>query len=195
MLLRRRLLLLAPLSLAPLALAACGGDGPPRVFTPLRYDYLTPLRLNVATIEMAPLPPPSPLDASSPAPAAQAVQQLIEDRLSAAGSSGRAVAKIDEARIARIGNVLEGTVSVRIDVITADGGRAGFTEARVTRRLSGFGRDLRGGLYDITKQMLDDMNVELEFQIRQSLRDYLQTTTTAPAPAPVQQQDLSAPSL
>ena len=43
--------------------------------------------------------------------------------------------------------------------------------------------------YDLTKQMLDDMNVELEFQIRRSLKDYLQTTGTAPTPAPVQKQD------
>ena len=186
----RRLMLLAPL-----CLAACGGDTPPRVFAPLRYDYLTPLRLNVASIEMGSLPPPGPLDASSPAPAAQSLQQLMEDRLSAGGSSGRAVIKIDEARIVRIGSALEGTMSVRLDVIAADGGRAGFTEARVTRRLAGFGRDIRGGLYDITKQMLDDMNVEVEFQIRRSLRDYLQTATTAPAPAPVQQQDLSAPAI
>jgi hypothetical protein len=52
---------------------------------------------------------------------------------------------------------------------------------------------LRSALYDMTKQMLDDMNVELEFQIRRSLRDNLQSTTTAPAPPPVEQQDLSAP--
>lgn len=188
--LARRLILMAPF-----CLAACGGDAPPRTFPPLRYDYLTPLRLSVASIDREPLPPPGPLDTTSPAPAATALQQLIEDRLSAGGSSGRAVVKIDEARISRVGSALEGTMAVRVDVIAADGSRGGFMEARVTRRLAGFGRDLRGGLYDITKQMLEDMNIELEFQVRRSLRDYLQTTTTAPTPAPVQQQDLSAPAI
>ena len=36
-----------------------------------------------------------------------------------------------------------------------------------------------------TKQMLDDMNVELEFQVRQSLRDYLQTMRSTSKPGPL----------
>ena len=120
---------------------------------------------------------------------------MLRDRLSAGGSSGRAVATIEEARITRGGGGLDGAMAVRVDVLAADGTKAGFAEAQVARRLDGVGRDIRGALYDMTKQMLDDMNVELEFQLRRSLRDYLQTTSTAPAPAPVQQQDLSAPGL
>lgn len=179
--------------LVPLLLAACSDDGPPRELTPLRYDFLTRLQLNVASIEFADLPAPGPLDTSSPAPAAQALRQMADDRLAAGGSSGKAVVVIEEARIVRSGSTLDGSMAIRIDIVAADSQRAGFAEARVARKLSGFGRDLRGGLYDITKQMLDDMNVELEFQLRRSLRDYLQTTTAAPAPAAVQQQDLAPP--
>lgn len=184
----RRLVLLAPL-----LLAACGDDGPPRNFPPLRYDFLTRLQLNVASIGFSDLPSPGPLDTVSPAPAAQALRQMAEDRLAAGGSSGQAVVVIEDARIIRSGSALDGSMAIHIDVVAADGQRAGFAEARVARRLTGYGRDLRGGLYDITKQMLDDMNVELEFQLRRSLRDYLQATTAAPAPASVQQQDLAPP--
>ena len=53
--------------------------------------------------------------------------------------------------------------------------------------------DLRTALYDITTQMMQDMNVEFEFQVRQSLRDWLQVATTAPPPPPVEQQPLGAP--
>ena len=41
--------------------------------------------------------------------------------------------------------------------------------------------------------MMDDMNVEFEFQARRALRNWLQSAEPAPAPAPVQQQELPAP--
>ena len=176
--------------LAPLWLAACADEGPPRAFPPLRYDYLTPLRLNVAAIDYSPLPPPNPLDAISPAPAALALQQMAQDRLSAAGAGGRAVVTVEEARVARTPNGLDGAFGLRVDIFASDGSPTGFATARVTRSEANIGPDLRGALYDMTKQMLDDMNVELEFQLRRSLSDHLQATTTAPAPAPVEQQDL-----
>jgi hypothetical protein len=38
------------------------------------------------------------------------------------------------------------------------------------------------------------MNVEFEFQVRRSLKEYLQdTATVAPPPAPLQTQDLAPP--
>ncbi len=190
MLLGRRLALLTPL-----LLAHCGSDGPPRSYPPLRYDFLTPLRLNVATIDVAELPSPGSLDSASPTPLAASMRQLAEDRLSAAGSSGRALITIDEARITRGDSALDGALAMHLDIMDADGKRRGSAAAGVSRRKTGVGRDLRGAVYDITKQMLDDLNVELEYQIRRSLKNELQVTSTAPAPAPVQQQDLSAPAL
>ena len=41
--------------------------------------------------------------------------------------------------------------------------------------------------------MMVVMNVELEFQVRRSLRDWLQDPTAAPPPAPVEQQELPSP--
>ena len=185
---RRRALLL------PLLVAACGEDAPVRTsFPPLRYEYLTPLRLNVAAIEYAPPPEPGPLDGLNPSPPAQALLRMAHDRLAAGGSLGRGVFVIDQALISRIPDGLEGALTVHLDVLTSEGTRAGFAEARVSRRLAGIGSDLRGALYDITQQMMQDMNVEFEYQVRRSLHDWLQDTTTAPLPAPVQQQSLSPP--
>jgi hypothetical protein len=176
----------------PLLAAGCAVEAPVREnFPPLHYDYLLKLRLNVADIELAPPPPPGPLDSLDPAPPAQALLEMARDRLVASGSLGRAVFVIDNATISKIPDGLDGALGVHLDILTAEGTRAGFAEAKVSRRLVGIGGDLRAALYDITKQMMQDMNVEFEFQIRRTLRDYLQVTSTAPLPAPVQQQPLS----
>lgn len=185
---RRALLLL------PILAAGCGDDGPARTgFAPLTFSYLTPLRLNVAAIEEAPQPPPGPLDDINPAPPAQALIRMAQDRLGAGGSLGRAVFVIDDATITRTGSVLNGTMAVHLDVLTSDGTRAGFAEARVSRRAEGVGSDLPAALHDMTTQMMQDMNVEFEFQVRQSLREWLQEATTAPPPPTVEQQPLSPP--
>lgn len=182
--------------LLPLVAAGCG-DGDPLPardgFPPLNYSYLTPLRLNVASIEEAAPPPPGSLDDINPAPPAQALLRMAQDRLSAGGTLGRAVFSIDEASIVRRGGGLDGVLAVHLDVLTSEGSRAGFAEARVSRRADGIG-DLRSALYDITVQMMQDMNIEFEFQVRQSLRDWLQEATTAPPPAAVEKQPLGAPS-
>lgn len=178
--------------LLPWAAAACGGDAPTRALPSLHYDYLAPLRLNVATVDAGDAPPPSPIEAQSPAPLGTTLRQMALDRLAAGGTSGRAVFTIDTAQVDRSSNHLDGLAAVRLEVFTADGARAGFAEARVTRS-SVIGGNLRETLYDLTRQMMDDMNVELEYQIRRSLRDWLQDPTAAPPPAPVEQQELSAP--
>ena len=187
---RRAALLL--LWVLPGAVAACGEDAPARAMPPLRYAYLAPLRLNVAAVDVGDAPPPSPGEAQSPAPWGTTRRQMALDRLAAGGTSGRAVFTIETARVDRGGVGLNGQMAVRLDILTADGARAGFAEARVSRS-SSINGDLRGALYDITRQMMDDMNVELEFEIRRSLRDWLQDPTPDPPPDPVQQQDLSTP--
>ena len=186
MLARRTVLLL------PLVAAACAdGDAVPArtAFPPLSYGYLTTLRLNVATVEEGPLPPPGPLDGINPAPPGPALIRMAQDRLAAGGTLGRAVFTVDEASITRRGSGLDGIMAVHLDVLTSEGSRAGFAEARVSRRAEGIG-DLRAALYDVTVQMMQDMNVEFEFQVRQSLRDWLQEATTAPPPPAVEQQPL-----
>ncbi len=183
--------------LLPLLLAACGGGGrSDRSFPPLRYGYLTPLRLNVATVRIEQRFVPSGVapDVSQldPTPPVMALQDMATDRLQAFGSSGQAVFVILDASLIRKGDTITGSMAVELDIYTSANTRAGFAEARVSRTRSGDLDDLPAALYDMTKQMMDSMNVEFEFQLRRSLRDWLQPVGAA-VPVPVQQQPLDQP--
>jgi hypothetical protein len=59
-----------------------------------------------------------------------------------------------------------------------------YAEARVSRQHvpGSEPENLRNNLYDMTRQMMDDMNVELEYQIRRSMRSWLVSNTAVPAP-------------
>jgi len=133
----------------------------------------------------------------APTPPVDALRQMAEDRLVAAGNSGRAGFVIDDASIVQSRENYVATFAVHLDVATSDGTRKGHAEARVLRSRN-IKDDSSGGvraeLYDLVKQMMADMNVELEYQIRRSLHDYLQTAApAAPVPGRVEQQDLAPP--
>jgi hypothetical protein len=178
---------------AVLALAACS-SGPPRVYTPLRYDYLLPLRLNVAslTVESHFVPAGSnDLNAQDPSPLVPTLSQMARDRLQAVGSNGRAVFVIKDATLARTSDGIRGAMDVELDVYGGEGTRAGFAEARVSRTRTGSIDDMPSALYDMTKQLMDAMNIEFEYQVRHSLHDWL--VTTSAVPPPVQEQALPPP--
>jgi len=126
-----------------------------------------------------------------------ALRQMAHDRLAASGNSGQARFVIEDASILAGPGRLDGSMAVRLDVGTSDGTRSGYAEAKVVRSITGGPDQADGGrqaAYDLTRRMMDDMNVELEYQIRRTLRDYLLATSlTAPAPGPVQSQDLAPP--
>lgn len=175
--------------LLALALTACQDTPSPQVFEKLRYDFLTPLRLNVSIVEIGDAPVPGPLDVENPSPPGPALRQMAQDRLAAGGTAGQAVFTIDQAQVVRTGTTLDGVMAVHLELAGPSG--SGRAEARVTRQSSGVDRAaLRGALYDMTKQMLADMNVELEFQIRRTLKDWLQEVSLAPLPPPVQTENL-----
>ena len=187
----------------PLAVAGCGGDEPPPAsFAPLHWEYLRPLRLNVGSIDVqdhSTLAGDSDVSSQAPVPPAQALVQMAHDRLFAAGLTGQAIFVIDQASIVRgSDNTLNGQLAVHIDVLTADGARAGYAEARVARQHAPQSdeEDLRTVLYGMTKQMMDDMNVELEFQIRRSMSGWLMSGDVVPAPvtaAPLEAPVTAAP--
>ena len=189
----RRLLLLLPL------LAACASGDEPRSYPLPSYSHLTPLRLNVASIEVDDRSAPVSGDqvaALSPLRPADALKQMAQDRLTVGGSGGRAVFVIDQADVRRGGAGLDGRMAVHLDIYAGGEQRVGFAEAQVVRRRvsTDMGEDPRAVLYDFVAQMMDDMNVEFEFQVRRSLKEYLQDTAgAAPLPPPVQAEDLAAP--
>jgi hypothetical protein len=189
---------------APAVLTSCADDEPPppTSFAPLTYSYLRPLRLNVGAIEINDAWTPDPalhdISAQSPAIPLDALRQMAQDRLVAAGASGRAVFSVEQASITQAGSNLDGLLKVRLDLYTSDGQRAAYADAAVSRSAPTPDSDsdaaMRAALYALTQQMMSDMNVEFEFQLRRSLGDWLQAGNgPAPPPAPVQQQALPPP--
>jgi hypothetical protein len=192
----RRTLLLAFL------LAGCASSPPPS-YPPLRYDYLTPLRLNVGTIDIVDTWQPvsaADVGGDSLAQPAATLEQMGRDRLKPAGASGRAVFTIDDASLIQDGDTVTGTFSVELDIIDGSGARVAYAEARAVRRQTGIadgGRKRADQLYALVKQLMDAMNVELEYQVRRSLRGWLVAGNAGAAPAvgAVSQQPLVAPPL
>jgi hypothetical protein len=175
------------------ALAACSRSQP-RTYEPLRYDYLTPIRLNVQTVDYDPHVFPlgsNDVSGLDPAPPVQTLMSMARDRLQAVGSTSRAVFVVKSATFTRTGSGIDGTMDVELDVYGDGGTRAGYAQARVSRRQTGDIDDIRATLYDMTKAMMDSMNIEFEYQVRHNLKDWLAPANATPAP--VQQQNLAPP--
>jgi hypothetical protein len=177
--------------LLPLLLAGCGG-GEERSYPPLRYDYLTPLRLNVAAIQIeqrfVPSGVPPDVTQDDPMPPARALRAMAEDRLQSLGSADRAVFIIQDASLVRRRDTLSGNLSVELAIYNTPTTRVAFAQASVTGTYTGDLDDLPGRLYDMTKSMMDRMNVEFEYQARRALRSWL--LPAGAVQAPVQQQPL-----
>ena len=178
--------------LLPLALAACGGNDEV-AFNALRYNDLPPIQLNVASvkIEQRFVPSGVPPDVSNqdPSPPVEALKAMAGDRLQAFGTANQALFAILDATLTREGNVILGSMAVSLTILSDSGTQLGFAEARVQSRHTGQLDQLRRVLYDLTKSMMIDMNIEFEYQIRHNLRNWL-TNTVAPD-TPVEQAPLS----
>jgi len=178
----------------PLAYAACG-PSEPAYYEPLSWEYLPPIPLNVATIEVEQrfFPSGRPPDVTGEAPVkpVEALRTMISDRLRSFGTREKAVVVIQDASLTRRDSTIAANMSVLLTIYREGGERAGYVEARVSRREEGGRGSLRHNLYQVVKSMMDQMNVELEFQIRRNLKEYV-TEPTAPGTA-VQQAPLEAP--
>src|SRR3954452_14196507 len=91
--------------LLPLVLASCGGEQEP-VYDPLRYNYLPPIQLNVAAIDVQQRFIPSGVNpdvsGQDPVPPVEALRAMANDRLQAFGTSGKAVFSVVDASLIRI---------------------------------------------------------------------------------------------
>jgi hypothetical protein len=186
--------------LAPAALAACGEEAPPS-YPPPSYDYLTSLKLNVGRVEIddswVPRGAARRVDHLAPITPREAMRRMAEDRLVAGGNTGRAVFVIEDASIIRGPRNYEASLAVRLDMADEAGNRLGEATARVVqvRPVRGESeRAVRDELYAFVRDLMREMNVEFEYQVRRAMRDALQTTSgSAPAPAPVEVQSLDTP--
>ena len=200
MTLLRRAFLFAPLLVAPM-LSGCGEDAPPASFPPPSYDYLTTLKLNVGRVEIddswAPRGAARRVEHLAPVTPREALRRMAEDRVVAGGTSGRAVFVIEDASIIRGPRNYEASLAVRVDMADDAGNRLGQASARVVQVRpvrDDAQRAVRDDLYAFVRDLMNEMNVEFEFQIRRAMRDALQTTSTsAPEPGPVEAESLQGP--
>lgn len=181
--------------LLPFALAACGGE-PVQSFPPLRFNDLPPIQLNVASIQVQQRFFPSGVapDVSNQAPESPVdlLKTMANDRLQAFGTSNKAVFAILDASMMRENDVITGSMAVSLTILDDGGNQLGFAEARVQSRHVGEFHDIKAVLYDMSKTMMNDMNIEFEYQIRRNLKEWL--TNGAAPDQPVQQAPLDQPS-
>lgn len=184
-----------------LLLAACGGRPSEPTRQPLRYDYLTKIKLDVGRIDIDDNWTPNGADRhvefQAPTAPLAALRQMAEDRLVPGGTARRALFTIDDASIIRVQDTYRANLAVRLDILDDNGERMRGIDAHVTHThaVTGDGAPaVRSDLYELTRQAMDDMNVEFEYQIRLTLRADLQTTSpAAPAPGAVNTEDLAVP--
>lgn len=178
----------------PFLLTACGGGEHEREFPPLHYNYLEPLRLNVAEVRIEQRFVPSGVapDVSQldPEPPVAALRTMAADRLQALGATGFAVFAILDAALVRLKDTINASWAVELSIYTAPNVRAGYADASVSSTYTGDLDDLPGKLYDMTKSLMDRMNVEFEYQVRRSLGGWL--LPAGVQQAPVRQQPLTA---
>lgn len=178
-----------------LGLAACGGPPPPPpvVYKPLDYSYLPPITLRVASVNVTnnyvPDPAAATLIGQDPEPPATALLDVATRRLVANGTPGTANFTVENASIAQVGGNIVGTLTARLDVKSADGRKNGFTEASVSHSQTAPDSDAtpadwQAALYGMTKQLMDSMNVQLQYQIQRNLGDWVVYAPNAAA-APV----------
>ena len=182
-----------------LGLAGCADDEPAQTFPPADYSYLSQLHLNVATINIQDeaVPAPGSLSSKAPTPPDQALKQMANQRLVASGQQGQAAFIIKQAYISSEGeNAISGALDVQLNIADAGNLHTGYIHARISRKLDTGTKSAtsRASLYALTNQMMQDMNVELEFQVRKKLMSWMTDAVGNPlVDGGVKQQALDGP--
>jgi len=194
----RRGLLLLPLALPACSTTPAEPEPLPRLVT--GYGHLTPIRLNVASVEVVP-PGPDAIRISQPVPVSPEgeILQMARERVIAAGTegSGRFLTRLVEfrregqGRQGGLGGMFSGDpgerLSIRLQVrleVSAPDGRSGFVEAEARRQRTvpdgSTPAQRRRAAEELVHQAMDDLNVEFEFQVRRTLRSWLVEAVTPP---------------
>ncbi|OZB38613.1 MAG: hypothetical protein B7X48_12435 [Acidiphilium sp. 34-60-192] len=185
-----RRLLLSTAILLPLSLAACSSTPVPTSFAPLSYSYLPPITLKVASIRVRDQYVPGPGAATMIAQAPEAPATAL-------------TASLDQ-----IGGALTVAMTVELLIRTSTGQQVGYAEASVSRSqpapsVGASQARIRAALYQMTKDMMNDMNVQFQYQVQRSLPDWLAYGAAMPSATPpsnpgmsgIAAQPLNAPPL
>jgi len=187
--------IIAVLGLAAL-LAGCQTPQKP-AYPELTFGHLPKIRLNVATIDVTeeykpPLRLPN-VEHLSPLPPGAAMARWGQDRLEAAGTSGRARLVIERASIVEVPLPLasgvrgvftseqaeryDGVLEAMVEIFDAEGRSVGYARATAERRRTlpeGATLDQRERLwFEMTEGMMNDINGSLESSITRHLNEYL----------------------
>ncbi len=182
-------------------LAGCASSNPSEeTFPAPDYSYLPPLNLNVSQVNVDNQVHPDSDDISSKSPTnpADTLALMAHQRLHAMGSSGTANLTITKAEMTKAPHhALSGSYTVKLNLNDTAHNHHGFITAHVQRTIdapSNLG--LEHNLHTLNTQLMDDMNVELEYQVRNHLSSWLTDATGTPLDATtIQSQDLSGTDL
>lgn len=169
-----------------LALAACGTTPPAPTFTPLNYSYLPPILLKVSQINVTNsyVPTPSQVQTAAldPVSPADTLLAMLKQRLQPAGQPGTGTVTVQTAYIDQVNGMLVGQMTVDLNLASANGLSTGFTEASVsateTAPDSNAPSDMQVALYDLTKRLMTQMNVQLQYQIQKNMPNWISWTNT-----------------
>jgi len=177
-----------------LPLAACSGPAPvpqPQVFAPLNYDYLPPIVLKVSSLNVVnnyvPSADEGALIAQDPEAPATALLAMLNHRLVASGQPGTGTVTVQTASINQVNGNFTGAMTVDVNLASADGRSTGFAEASVSASQTAPDPDsgqTQAALYAVTKQLMDNMNVQLQYQIQHNLGPFV-SYSAAPGAAPL----------
>jgi hypothetical protein len=177
---------------APLLLLGCGGREPPPPAPRIQgYAWLTPLRLNVADLEVIEQPVDGRVDPPAPLVPSAEVARMGRDRLIPSGTTGRARFVVEAATLIHSGDAIAVLLRARVEVLDNDR-RVAFAVAEVRRNLTGAGGSGSArarAAEEVVARAMDDLNVEFELQVRRNLRDWLLDTTPSAPVAPVDSPD------
>jgi uncharacterized lipoprotein YmbA len=176
------------LLLSMLVLTACASaPPPPAVFKPLDYSYLRPIIFKVANLSVVnnytPGPDETQLNSNNPAPPAATLLAMLNQRMQPSGQPGNATITVQVASITEGNGMLNGQMTVDINLTSADGRSTGFAEASVsasqTAPDSGDQNAVQAALYQMTKTLMDAINVQLPYQIAHNIARWVAWTTPA----------------
>lgn len=179
-----------------LLLAACDSPPPPN-FAPLRYNDRTPIYLDVVNVELhneykAPLRLPN-VEHKFPVTPEQAITAWVNDRLKAAGSSKTMVVNITDASVVQeklpttqgMKGILKdeqafkyvARMALELKIYGASAISIADTQINATRHItlaeSTTLAERDQAYYTLTKQLMEDVNAELEKTIHQYLSNYI----------------------